>query len=689
MDLARLRNFGIVAHIDAGKTTVSERILFYTGIEHRMGEVHDGTATLDWMEQERERGITITAAVTACDWREHHLQLIDTPGHVDFTVEVERSLRVLDGAVVVVDAVAGVQPQTETVLRQAKRHQVPLIFLINKMDRLGADYEAAVASVQERLGVLAVPVQLPRGEGESFAGVYDLLREESLDWTDELGRELVRGPIPEEDRARVAEARDQLCSRVAELDEAWADRYLEQGRLTADELRAAIREAVQARRMAPVLAGAALRNKGIQPVLDAVVDWLPSPLERPPVRGERADGSAAEREPREDEPLTALVFKIYHESFGDLHFARVFAGRLRTGAKLVVARTGRKERVGRLLRIHADDRTAIEEAGPGEIVAISGLKFAATGDTLCEPGSELALEGMEFPQPVLRVTVEPREPGGAEALLQALACLDREDPTLQTELDEESGQHILAGMGELHLEVVLRRLEKEFGVDARIGAPQVSYREALTRAVTAVGAAEWPVEDQLQRVEAQVELRPVESAGVLLRVRPELLEGLGLRAQEFPLDLLRGESGAWGLPLTGVEVELQALRVAGEAQPPASAALGALTRALRLGLEGATEVQEPWMDLVVRAPESATSAVIADLNSRHAEIRAVDPAAGEIRARAPLAEMFAYSTHLRSQTQGKGEFSMQLGGYAAPQGARKTELSAKLGISDRESERGP
>ena len=686
MDLARLRNFGIVAHIDAGKTTVSERILFYTGVEHRMGEVHEGTATLDWMDQERERGITITAAVTACDWRDHRLQLIDTPGHVDFTVEVERSLRVLDGAVVVLDAVAGVQPQTETVMKQARRHAVPLIFLINKMDRLGADFAAAVTSIGERLGVTAIPVQLPRGEGEDFEGVYDLLTEEALVWTDALGKQFERQPVPEEDRERVAEARDALCSAVAECDDALTDRYLEQGRLSADELRAALREAVQRRRLAPVLAGAALRNRGMQPVLDAVVDWLPSPLERPAVRGELPDGSSTERPAAADQPATALVFKIYHESFGDLHFARVFAGTLRVGDKLVVARTGKKERIGRLLRLHADDRVQLEEAGPGELVAISGLKFAATGDTLCAPGAELALEGMDFPDPVLRVTVEPREPGAAQGLVDALSCLDREDPTLRAEIDVETGQHILAGMGELHLEVVLHRLKKEFDVDARIGTPQVSYREALQAKAEARASAEWMEDEHPQRVEAHVVARPQEGAGVRFRVDPAVLAPHELPAADFGADLLEGESGAWGLPLTGVEVELRGLaRATGSGPVPVAAAIGALTRALREALVGATEVQEPWMDLQVRAPEAATSAVIADLNTRSAEIQAVDPAAGEIRARVPLAAMFAYSTHLRSQTQGKGEFTMQLAGYAAPQGSRKTELAAKLGISDGES----
>lgn len=691
MDLARLRNFGIVAHIDAGKTTVSERILFYTGIEHRMGEVHDGTATLDWMDQERERGITITAAVTGCEWRGHRLQLIDTPGHVDFTVEVERSLRVLDGAVVVLDGVAGVQPQTETVLRQAARHAVPLVFFVNKLDRLGADFRQAVASVGERVGIDAVPVQWPRGEGDAFEGVYDLITEESLVWADELGRELRREPVPEDARELVAEARDALCSRVAETDDALADRYLEEGRLSTEELLTGLRAAVRARRLAPVLAGAALRNRGIQPVLDAVVDWLPSPLERAAVEGELPGGGRELRAPTQDAPLAALVFKIHHESFGDLHFVRVFSGRLKKGDRVVVARTGDVERVLQLHRLHADDRTAVDEVGPGALVALSGLKHAATGDTLCAKGHEIALEGMSFPEPVMRVTVEPREPGEAAALEEALACLDREDPTLQSILDAETGQHLLAGMGELHLEVVQHRLEREFKVRPRFGEPQVSYREALARASDGAASVEVPHGEGVLRVHASLRLAPRADGGVVLEPTEGLLAAQGLQATDFPPELLAHESGQYGLPLTGATITWSALEVAGagEGPIPPEPVVGALSRALREALAGATEVQEPWMELCVQAPAEATSSVLADLNTRAAEIQSVDPSIGEIRARVPLAAMFAYSTQLRSQTQGKGEFTLQFDGYATPQGARRAELTAKLGISERESPAGP
>lgn len=690
MDLALLRNFGIVAHIDAGKTTVSERILFYTGVEHRMGEVHEGTATMDWMDQERERGITISAAVTACDWRGHQLQLIDTPGHVDFTVEVERSLRVLDGAVVVLDAVAGVQPQTETVLRQAARHQVPLLFVVNKIDRLGADFAQACASIESRLGVRAIPVQLPQGEGDAFDGVFDLIQEELLCWTDRLGRQLVRLPYPAAEVARLAEARDQLCSAVAETDDALADRYLEVGRLSPDELRAGIRAAVRSRSLAPVLVASALRNRGIQSLLDAVVDFLPSPLERAAIWGEAADGTRVQRQASPDEACTALVFKILHESFGDLHFVRIFSGVLRVGDKLQIARTGQTERVGRILQLHADHQSARESVGPGELVALSGLKYAATGDTLCGPGAVIALEGMKFPEPVLKLTVEPREPSQSEALLAALACLDREDPTLRTSLDPDTGQHLLEGMGELHLEVVLQRLKTEFKLDARTGEPQVSFREALVRAHECEALREVPLAEQPLRLTAKVQMQPTEGATVELQLDSKLAAELGPLAAELPADALAGESGEWGLPLDGLQVSVLELSwQPADLTPPAGSLLGVVTRALRQGLVDRTELREPWMDLRVAAPESATSAVLADLNMRAAEIQEVDPSRGEIRARVPLAEMFAYATHLRSQTQGKGEFTMTLAGYAAPQGARISELAAKLGISGRESSSEP
>jgi elongation factor G len=686
MDLAHTRNIGVVAHIDAGKTTVTERILFYTGVEHRIGEVHDGTATMDWMDEERERGITITAAATACDWQGYRLQLIDTPGHVDFTVEVERSLRVLDGAIVVLDAVAGVQPQTETVLRQAARHHVPLLMFVNKMDRLGADFAKAVSSVRERLKLTPVPVQLPVGAGAEFEGVIDLIERQLLRWGGEHGQNVERRPIPEERLPEVEQARDELCASVAEMDDALTDLYLENGELNAEQLHRGLRQATLARKLVPVLIGAALRNIGIQPLLDGVTAWLPSPLQRVSVTGQAPDGQEVQRCPDPDAPLAALVFKIFHEAYGDLHYVRVYSGLLKERQRLVVARTGRVERVGQLLLMHADHRVQIAEAGPGAIVAISGLKFAQTGDTLCVKGEEIALEGMEFPEAVMRVTVETNEPKDADKLLDALRILEREDPTLQLSLDPDSGQNLLAGMGELHLEVVLHRLQREFGVSARAGQPQVSYRESVVQVADGHGEMEIPGDEHALRVKASLRLHPTEVAGLEFRggdLWAELPESLRL---ELPAGGLSGDCGPIGFPLTGVVVELTALSwTPMEVEPSVGAIAGAFSRAMREALAGVTQVREPVMDLAVQVPEGAFSAVLSDLNARGGEIQQVDPAEGQVRARVPMERMFAYSTQLRSLTQGKGEFSMEPAGYAAPSAARWAEKSQQMGLSGPDS----
>jgi elongation factor G len=686
MDLAHTRNIGVVAHIDAGKTTVTERILFYTGVEHRIGEVHDGTATMDWMAEERERGITITAAATACQWDGHLLQLIDTPGHVDFTVEVERSLRVLDGAVVVLDAVAGVQPQTETVLRQARRHHVPLVMFVNKMDRLGADFAQAVESVRERLQLIPVPVQLPVGAGAEFDGVIDLIESRMLRWQGEQGETVESLPIPPAMQAEAELARDELCAAVAEVDEPLTDLYLGNGTLTAEQLHRGLRQATLARRLVPVLIGAALRNIGIQPLLDGIVAWLPSPLQRVSVQGQAPDGQEIERKPTPDAPLAALVFKIFHESYGDLHYLRIYSGLLQERQRLVVARTGRVERVGQLLHMHADHRAQISEAGPGAIVAVTGLKFAQTGDTLCVKGQEIALEGMEFPEAVMRVTVEPDEPKDAEKLLDSLRILEREDPTLQLSIDSDTGQHLLAGMGELHLEVVLHRLKREFGVQARPGKPQVSYRESVVQMAEGHGEMEIPGDEHALRVKASLRLQPTENAGLEFRggeIWAELPESIRLGLPEGGMS---GDCGPIGFPLTGVVVELTALHwTPAEAEPTVGAIAGAFSRAMREALVGVTQIREPVMDLSVRVPEGAFSAVLSDLNARGGEIQQVDPAVGQIRARVPMERMFAYSTQLRSLTQGKGEFSMEPAGYAAPSATRWAEISKQMGLSGSDS----
>lgn len=681
MDLARVRNIGVVAHIDAGKTTVTERILFYTGVEHRIGEVHDGTATMDWMAEERERGITITAAATTCIWKDHFLQIIDTPGHVDFTVEVERSLRVLDSAVVVLDAVAGVQPQTETVLRQAQRHSVPLVLFVNKMDRLGADGERALTSVRQRLGLAPVAVQLPIGAGDEFVGVIDLITMEALSWHGDQGQDVKRGPIPEDLQLEAEAARDAMCSAVAEASEELTDSYLESGTLTTKQIHHGLRLAVAARTLVPVLYGAALRNIGVQCLLDGIVAWMPSPEQRGAVVARTLDEEEVACPPDPKADPVALVFKIFHENYGDLHYLRIYSGTLRERQRMVVARSGRVERIGRILRMHADHREQLDEAGPGSIVAVAGLKFAQTGDTLCLKGSEVLLEEMNFPDAVMKLTVEAAEPSQTERMLESLELLEREDPTLHMSVDEDTGQAMLAGMGELHLEVVLHRLMAEFGVQTLTGKPQVSYREALLENCTGSGAVEVPADDGNQRVEVSVRIQPID--GTALDFDPgEPWQVLPAAVQaEISPATLQHEAGPMGFPLAGVKVEVDSVTWQPEAvNPGAQAVAGALSRAMANALQGHTELREPIMTVVVRVPESHMSGVLSDLNARGGEVLGIDLELGEVRAKAPLAEMFAYSTKLRSLTQGKGEFSLEPAGFAAPSESRKVAILESLGL---------
>ncbi|MBC8404526.1 MAG: elongation factor G [Planctomycetes bacterium] len=681
MDLARVRNIGVVAHIDAGKTTVTERILFYTGVEHRIGEVHDGTATMDWMAEERERGITITAAATTCKWRDHFLQIIDTPGHVDFTVEVERSLRVLDSAVVVLDAVAGVQAQTETVLRQANRHQVPLLLLVNKMDRLGANAERAVDSVRQRLGLQPVLVQLPVGAEHGFEGVIDLIEMEVLRWHGENGETVSRGEIPAEYQQQAEAARDSMCSQIAECRDDLTDTYLESGTLSSQQIHSGLRDAVRRRTLVPVMFGAALRNIGVQPLMDGVIDWMPSPLERGEVLAHNLDGDEILCPPDPKAKLSALVFKIFHEKYGDLHYLRIYSGTLKERQRLVVARTGRIERVGQILRMHAEHREQLAQAGPGEIVAVAGLKFAQTGDSLCVKGEEVLLEAMVFPAAVMKLTVEAREPSQSDRMVEALALLDREDPTLHLSHDEDTGQVLLSGMGELHLEVVLHRLAAEFGVEALTGKPQVSYREALLNECEGTGLVEMPADDGTHRVEVAVRMRPIDSTTV--RVSPTAAWQLLPTAMREELEQkgFQNEAGPLGFPLVGVEVQVEAVISQPEGETPAAQAVaGALSRAMASALRGNTELREPVMTVVVNVPESHMSGVLADLNARGGEVLGIDLELSEVRALAPLAEMFAYSTKLRSLTQGKGEFVLEPAGFAVPSEARLQGILQSLGL---------
>ncbi|KAA3608233.1 MAG: elongation factor G [Planctomycetota bacterium] len=672
MDLTRLRNIGIVAHIDAGKTTVTERVLFYSGVEHRLGEVDHGTATMDWMEEERERGITITAATTQCPWQDHVIQIIDTPGHVDFTAEVSRSLRVLDGAVVIVCAVAGVQAQTETVLRQARRYQLPWIAVINKMDRQGADFPKAVASLRQRLDAPVIPVQWPIGSGSDFEGVVDLLHRKAFVFSPEdQGRTVKEIPLPSDLKATVEEARGALVEAVAETDEELLEKFLLDEDLSAEDLHAGLRQAVRNRQLVPGLCASALRNVGVQLILDSVIAWLPSPLDRPPVQGfhpqhpERTE----QRTPDPDGPLSLLVFKLHHQVHGDLHYVRVFSGTLKEGDSLHNARHRQSDRVQQIYLVHADHRERWNQAGPGSIVVLSGLKRARTGDTLFRKGEAIALEAIEFPEPVIQQALEPQSVADRDKLLAALQILDREDPTLHVEIHEDTGQAMMAGMGELHLEVALHRLERDFRVRARAHQPLVAYRETIDTAKEVEASVDRPHGEGRQSatvrlsVEPQEESKPESDWTALAADLPgELREALPVEG-----DSLIQASGERGYPLAKLRLRWLAVswQPLGEV-PPVELVLGAAGRALDQALEANSVKLQPVMALRVETPEEFLSGVLADLNVRRAEVQDLQIVQGDRRilARVPLAEMFSYSNQLRSLTQGRGTFSMEPEGYA-------------------------
>ncbi len=673
-DPARIRNLGIIAHIDAGKTTVTERILFYAGVEHRMGEVNAGTTVMDWMEEERERGITITAAVTHLPWREHLIQIVDTPGHVDFTAEVERCLRVLDGAALVVDGVAGVQSQTESVTRRARKHGVPLLAFVNKMDRAGADFERALRSLRAKAHPGAIAVQLPRGAGADFAGVVDLVHERLLRWdAGALGRTIAVEPLPQDEIARAAAARDALCAAVAEQDDALADAWLARGTLAPTELSAALRRATLSGRLMPVLCGAALRNVGVQPLLDAAVDWLPSPIDLPPVRGRTPRGAQAERPPRGDAPACALAFKVFHDAHGDLVYFRLYSGTVRDGDVLVNARDGQRERLHPLFWMHAETREKRDTFGPGGLFAVPGLKRVRTGDTLCAADAELLLEPPVFPAPVLRRAVEAREPADRANLADALALLLREDPTLALTTDEETGGWLLAGLGELHLEVAAHRLQRDFRLAVRMGEPRVSLTEAAVRPAAGSGRAEIPGEAPIS-VEVRVRLEPrAEESVSLLIVTPPGAVSEALRRELLDPRVAAGLCGRQGHPLrhTLVSVEGVVVRPA-QRIPPAELVVGALHAAVEQGLAAGGVVLEPVMDLTVETPEAYLTPILADLQQRLAEIRDVAMEEGDQRivlARVPLSRLMAYSTAIRSLSQGKAVFDLRPAGLAPLRGA--------------------
>jgi len=670
--LERVRNIGIIAHIDAGKTTTTERILFYTGRTHRMGTVDEGTTVTDWMVQERERGITITAAAVTCFWRDHQINIIDTPGHIDFTAEVQRSLRVLDGAVVVFDGVAGVEPQSETVWRQARSFGVPLIAFINKMDKLGADFAHATETIRERLGASPVTVQWPIGRESSFRGVVDLLEMHAVIWVDELGKEPVIEPIPPELADEVQELRERVLEQIVETDDDLMTRYLEGEEIPAADLRRALRRATIAGTLVPVLCGSALRNKGVQPLLDAIVDYLPSPLDIPPVEGENPRTGEVETRPADvNAPLAALAFKVASDPYvGRLVYVRVYSGKLKVGSSVYNPGKGQTERIGKLLRMFARDREEIPELTAGDIGGVVGLKATFTGDTLCPPTAPVVLEPIVFPEPVVFVAIEPKTAADQEQLHQALRRLAEEDPTFVVRTDENTGQTILAGMGELHLEILVDRLVREFRVEGRVGRPRVAYRETVTTRAEAEAVFDRPISGNPQYARVRLAVEPLPSGGGFRFQDPsrgKLLPPPFVRAVEEGCREAMESGVLAGYPLVDVQVTL--LDGAWDAEISTELAFKvAGSMAFKRAVEEAKPVLlEPVMRTEVVVPEASLGEVIGDLNSRGATIEGMEQRPGgvrAVRAMVPLARMFGYATDVRSLTQGRGTFTMEFHHYA-------------------------
>ena len=682
-----VRNIGIMAHIDAGKTTTTERILYYTGRTYKIGEVHDGAAVMDWMAQEQERGITITAAATTCEWRDHRINIIDTPGHVDFTMEVERSLRVLDGAIALFCAVAGVEPQSETGWRQADKYRVPRIAFVNKMDRVGADFMRAVQMMVDRLHTRPLVLQLPLGREDRFQGVIDLVRMLAYVYTDEMGVEWDEVPIPEDMRAQAERERTHLIEALAERDDHLMMDYLEGEEISEERLKAAIRQATLDIAVTPVLCGSSFKNKGVQMLLDAIVDYLPSPLDIPPVEGVHPKtGATLTRHADDDEPFAALAFKIMSDPFvGKLTYFRVYSGTLKAGSYVYNSSKDKKERVGRILQMHANHREDISQVFAGDIAAAVGLKGTTTGDTLCDADSPILLESIEFPEPVIFVAIEPKTKADQDRLSESLMKLAEEDPTFRVRLDEETGQTIIAGMGELHLEIIVDRLLREFRVDANVGRPQVAYREGITKAVP--------------RAEGRF-VRQTGGRGqyghVVIRMEPnEYGKGFtfenkivgGAIPKEYVPAVQAGileamETGVLaGFPVEDVKVEL----IDGSYHEVDSSEMAfkiAGSLAFREAAKKAHPVLlEPIEDVEVVVPEEYMGDVMGDLNSRRGHIEGIEPRAGAqvIRARVPLAQMFGYATDLRSMTQGRATYTMQFSHYAEVPDTIAQEIIAQQG----------
>ncbi len=668
--LEDVRNIGIMAHIDAGKTTTTERILYYTGKSYKIGEVHDGTAVMDWMEQEQERGITITSAATTCYWNDKKINIIDTPGHVDFTVEVERCLRVLDGAVTVFCAVGGVEPQSETVWRQADRYKIPRVAFVNKMDRVGADFPRCVSMIETRLGANPLPIQIPAGKEADFAGIIDLVEQKMLVFDEQsLGQDVQQQDIPDQYKEEFTAARMVLLEKLADFDEEIMEKYLSDTPVSTPELYNAIRKATLSLEAVPVLCGSAFKNKGVQPLLDAVVAYLPSPLDVDAVEGVDASGSVACRESDAKESFSGLVFKLMFDSFVEnLAFLRVYSGKVAVGDKVYNPVKKKQEKISKIMRLHANKREEVKEIEAGDIAALVGLKFTTTGDTLCEKGTHIVLDSMDFPEPVIGVAIEPQSKAEEKNLQEALGRISLEDPSFSVATDADTGQTIIRGMGELHLEIIVDRLINEFKVSAKVGLPQVAYKETVTVGSRAEGRFEQPAGGKAQYGHVVLEMEPLErGAGVefVCEVDEETIPAEFLGAVEKGVVDTLDSGPLVGYPLTDVRVRLVGGSCHEEDSTEMAFGVAGAVAVRKAAAEAKPALLEPIMDLEVVTPEEYIGDVIADINSKRGKVVGVDSegALQMLRAEVPLVEMFGYSTSLRSATQGRANFTMQLRQY--------------------------
>lgn len=666
--LEQVRNIGIAAHIDAGKTTTTERILFYSGVVHKIGEVHDGTAVTDWMDQERERGITITAAAISTSWRDHQINIIDTPGHVDFTIEVERSMRVLDGVIAVFSAVEGVQPQSETVWRQANRYEVPRIAFVNKMDRTGANFLKVHEQICDRLRAPAIPIQIPIGAEDTFRGVVDLVRMRARIYNDDLGVDMNDTEIPEEVQEVVQQYRVNLLEAIADTDDALMEKYLEGEELTEAEIVSAIRKGVVAGSLVPMLCGSAFKNKGVQLLLDAVVDYLPAPIEVPPIKGLLPDGSEATRHADDDEPFAALAFKIMADPYGRLTFVRVYSGVLKQGSYILNATKDKKERISRLIVLKADERIEVDELRAGDLGAVLGLKNTFTGDTICASDKPIILESLYIPEPVISVAVEPKTKQDMEKLSKALQSLSEEDPTFRVNIDPETNQTVIAGMGELHLDILVDRMLREFKVEANIGAPQVAYRETIRKPANVEGKFVRQSGGKGQYGHVVIEVEPGEP-GSGFEFVSKIVGGSIPKEFIAPAEQGMKEACESGILAGYPVIDLKVTLVDGSYHDVDSSEIAfkiAGSMAMKDGVMKASPVLlEPTMKVEVEAPENFLGDVMGDLNSRRGHIEGMGAEDGitKVAAKVPLAEMFGYATDIRSKTQGRGIFSMEFSHY--------------------------